>query len=51
MVTARHKAATAAVAAANQRVKTTTDAAKPRDIADIVVSQPIAIRVLPLEQK
>lgn len=51
MVTARHKAATAAVAAANQRVKTTTEAAKPRDIADIVVSEPIAIRVLPSEQK
>lgn len=51
MVSARHKAANAAVAAANQRIKTTTEAAKPRDIADIVVSEPIAIRVLPSEQK
>ena len=51
MITAQHKAATAAVAAAKQRVKTTTEAAKPRDIADIVVSEPIAIRVLPAEQK
>ena len=50
MVTARHKAATAAVTAATARMKSVTEAAKPRDIADIVVSEPIAIRVLPSEQ-
>ncbi len=43
--TAKHKAATAAVAAAAERVKAATAAATPRDIADIVVSEPISIRV------
>lgn len=43
--TAKHKAATAAVAAAAERIKKVTAAAAPTDIVDIVVSEPIAIRV------
>lgn len=43
--TAKHKAATAAVAAAAEKVKATTAAAQPNDIVDIVVSEPIKIRV------
>lgn len=49
--TAKHKAATAALAAAAERVKAATAAAAPRDIADIVVSEPITIRVKPVEKK
>jgi hypothetical protein len=43
--TVKHKAATAAVAAAAERIKTATADAQPNDIADIVVSEPIKIRV------
>jgi hypothetical protein len=43
--TAKHKAATAAVAAAAEKIKQATAAAQPRDIVDIVVSEPIKIRV------
>lgn len=43
--TVKHKAATAAVAAAAERLKKATADAVPQDIVDIVVSEPIAIRV------
>jgi hypothetical protein len=43
--TAKQKAAAAAVAAADEQVKQATAAAQPRDIVDIVVSEPIKIRV------
>lgn len=48
---AKQKTAAAAVAAAEQTLKTATAAAQPKDIVDIVVSEPIAIRVLPAESK
>lgn len=48
---AQHQAATAALKTANDELKKVTEAAKPRDVADIVVSEPIAIRVLPAESK
>lgn len=48
---ARQKAAAAVLAAATERLKKATETAKPRDIADIVVSEPIAIRVTPAEKK
>lgn len=48
---AKHKAATAKMAAAVERVKRATAAAAPNDIVDIVVSEPIAIRVKPAEKK
>lgn len=51
LVTTRQKAAAATLAAATERLKTATEAAKPRDIVDILVSEPIAIRVLPAEKK
>ncbi|MCX7418270.1 MAG: serine protease [Planctomycetia bacterium] len=43
--TAKQKTAAATVAAAAERVKATTAAAQPNDIVDIVVSEPIKIRV------
>lgn len=49
--TAKQKEATAALAAATERLKKATQTATPTDIADIVVSEPIAIRVLPAEKK
>ncbi len=42
---AKQKVATATVAAAAEKVKQATAAAQPRDIVDIVVSEPIKIRV------
>lgn len=48
---AKQQAATAALKVATDQQKKVTDAAQPRDIADIVVSEPIAIRVLPAESK
>jgi hypothetical protein len=48
---AKQKALVAAVAAAAKRVKVATDQAKPKDIVDIIVSEPIAIRVIPAETK
>jgi hypothetical protein len=50
-VAEKQKAAQAALAAAAEQVKKATDAAQPKDIVDIVVSQPIAIRVKPAESK
>ena len=43
--TAKQKAVTASVAAAAEKIKQATAAAQPRDIVDIVVSEPIKIRV------
>ncbi len=51
MATARHKVAAAAVVTAADKVKKATETAQPRDIVDIVVSEPIAIRVNPAEKK
>lgn len=48
---ARQKTATAALAAATEKVKQATQTAQPRDIVDIVVSEPIAIRVKPAGTK
>lgn len=47
----RRTAAAAALSAASERVKTAVAAAQPQDIVDIVVSEPIAIRVKPAESK
>ena len=44
-VAVRLKAAMATVSAADQKLKNVTATAQPRDIVDIVVSEPIAIRV------
>ncbi len=44
---AKQKAAATAVAAATEKIKQATAAAAPRDIVDIVVSEPIKIRVNP----
>ena len=44
-------AAAATVDAAAKRLAAATTAAKPRDIVDIIVSQPITIRVKPAETK
>ena len=43
--TAKKQTADAAVAAAAAKLKAATDLAAPRDTADIVLSEPIAIRV------
>lgn len=50
-IAAKRKAAAAAVVAAAAQVKKATEAAQPKDIVDIVVSEPIAIRVKPAEKK
>lgn len=47
----KQKAAAAALAAADQTLKNATTTAQPTDIVDIVVSEPIAVRVLPAESK
>ena len=49
--TTKQKAATAAVAAATEQVKKVTAAVQPRDIVDIVVSEPIKIHVNAAEKK
>jgi hypothetical protein len=51
MIAEKQKAATSKVAAAAALVAKTTEAAKPKDIVDIIVSEPIAIRVKPAETK
>jgi hypothetical protein len=48
---AKQKAAAAALAAAAERLKQATGAASTKDIVDIVVSEPIAIRVKPANKK
>lgn len=45
------KSAEAAKADTTKRTKAATDAAAPKDIADIVVSEPIRVRVLPADKK
>ena len=50
-IEAKQKSAAQALAAAADRVKKATAAAAPKDIVDIVVSQPIAIRVKSAETK
>jgi hypothetical protein len=46
---AKHKSAEAVVAAADKRLKSAIAKAKPKDIVDIIVSNPIIIRVKPAE--
>ena len=46
----KQKAAADALTAATARLKQATDAAAPRDIVDIVVSEPITIHVQPAEK-
>lgn len=48
---AKKKLAEAALSAAVNRVKQTTDAAQPRDIVDIVVTEPVHLRVQAMESK
>lgn len=48
---AKMKAANDALNATKQKLKQATDAAQPRDIADIVVCEPITVRVKPAEMK
>lgn len=50
-VAARQKAAAAKLAAAADQLKKAAAAAEPKGIVDIVVSEPIAIRVQPAESK
>ena len=50
-VNAKMKAATNALTESKEQLKRATDAAAPRDIADIVVSEPFMIRVKPAEKK
>lgn len=50
-VTARMKAATDAQTASKQLMEKAKAAAQPQDIADIVVSEPVTVRVLPGETK
>ncbi|MFO0796147.1 MAG: hypothetical protein U0804_01655 [Gemmataceae bacterium] len=49
--TARMKAATAALTATKQQLTRAKDAAQPRDVADIIVCEPLTIRVRPAEKK
>lgn len=49
--TERQKRAAAALAAAGEALRKATEASQPRDIVDIVVSEPITIRVQPAEAK
>jgi hypothetical protein len=49
--TAKMKAATDALNASKEQLKLASDAAQPRDIADIVVSEPVIIRVKPGDKK
>jgi hypothetical protein len=49
--TAKMKAATDALAATKQQMEKAKAAAQPKDIADIVVSEPVTVRVLPGERK
>jgi hypothetical protein len=50
-IAAKQKAAAARVAAAADRRAKATEAAKPREIVDIVISEPIAIRVQAAESR
>lgn len=48
---AKQKTAAVALTAAAEQVKKATAVANPTDIVDIVVSEPVAVRVLPAEKK
>jgi hypothetical protein len=50
-VATKRKALAAVLAAAAEQLKNATATAQPRDIVDIVVTEPIAIRVKPAESK
>jgi len=50
-ITVKMKAATDALATTKQQMATAKAAAQPKDIADIVVCEPVTIRVLPGESK
>ena len=50
-IAAKQEAAVAAVATAVERLKKATEVARPNDLVDIIVSEPIAIRVKPAEKK
>ncbi|MCZ2341521.1 MAG: hypothetical protein LC104_06955 [Bacteroidales bacterium] len=50
-VTKKMKAATTELTAAQKELEQAKAAAKPRDIADIMVCEPFTIRVLPVEKK
>lgn len=47
----KQKSAQATLALASEQLKKANDIAKPNDIVDIVVSEPITIRVKPMEKK
>jgi len=47
----KKKGAAAALATATEQLKKVTAAAQPKDIADILVTEPISIRVTPAESK
>jgi hypothetical protein len=47
----RQKAAQAALTAAMNQVKQATDRAQPQDIVDVLVTEPVILRVLPTETK
>lgn len=47
----RHKQAAAALAAAEEKLKQATAAAEPKDVADILVTEPVTVRVKPAEAK
>jgi hypothetical protein len=50
-VTSKKQAVVASVAAADAKLKAATAKAAPQDTVDIVISEPIAIRVIPAESK
>ena len=50
-VTAKQKAAEAVLAMATERLNKAIEVAKPVDLVDIVVSEPMTIRVKPMENK
>lgn len=50
-LTERHQLLSAALTAAQEQLKKATEVAQPKDIVDIVVSEPIAIHVQPAEAK
>lgn len=50
-VAAEREAAEAALKAAADQLKKATDAARARDIAEIIVTQPIPVKILPQESK
>jgi hypothetical protein len=47
----KRKTAEAALAAVTNQLKQATAAAQPRDVVDIIVSEPVQIRVQPMESK